>query len=116
MNTGWYQRHPSFTQRENITSPGGTTAAALFACEEGGLRTVFQKAVWAAYRSVVVISTTNFVLFYCFFVLFGSRSLEMGGNNSNVGPGRFQQHIQPTITMSKEIVAEMAQQLKSQDG
>lgn len=43
--------HPAYL-RENITSPGGTTAAALFACEEGGLRTVLQKAAWAAYRSV----------------------------------------------------------------
>lgn len=43
--------HPAFL-RENITSPGGTTAAALFACEEGGLRTVLQKAVWSAYRYV----------------------------------------------------------------
>lgn len=46
--------HPAYL-RENITSPGGTTAAALFACEEGGLRTVLQKAVWAAYRYVLII-------------------------------------------------------------
>ena len=29
---------------------GGTTAAAMYESEKGGLRTVFANAVWAAYR------------------------------------------------------------------
>lgn len=59
--------HPSMLKND-ITSPGGTTAAALYQLERGGMRTVFTDAVWAAYR----------------------RSRELGGLDSNVGPGRFQ--------------------------
>lgn len=44
----------------------GTTAAAMYTAERGGLRTVIADAAWSAYR----------------------RSLEMGGKDSNVGPGR----------------------------
>ena len=36
--------------RNQVTSPGGTTAAALHEMEKGGLRTVLAQAVWAAYR------------------------------------------------------------------
>jgi len=36
--------------RNQVTSPGGTTAAALQAMEKGGLRTVLSDGVWAAYR------------------------------------------------------------------
>lgn len=54
------------TLRHNVTSPGGTTASALYELEKGGFRTVVADAIWAAYR----------------------RSLELGGSNSNVGPGR----------------------------
>jgi len=36
--------------RQNVTSPGGTTAAALYELERGGLRTVLSDAIWAAYR------------------------------------------------------------------
>lgn len=36
--------------RNAVTSPGGTTAAALYELERGGLRTVLSDAVWAAYR------------------------------------------------------------------
>jgi pyrroline-5-carboxylate reductase len=53
------------TLKNDITSPGGTTAAALYAAERGGFRTVINDTVWAAYR----------------------RSLELGGKSSNVGPG-----------------------------
>ena len=49
-----------------VTSPGGTTASALYAFERGGYRTVIADAVWAAYR----------------------RALELGDKNPNVGPGR----------------------------
>ena len=36
--------------RNQVTSPGGTTAAALHEMERGGLRTVLSEGVWAAYR------------------------------------------------------------------
>ena len=52
--------------RNDITSPGGTTAAGLYTADDGALRTTIAKSVWAAYR----------------------RSLELGGKDSNVGPGR----------------------------
>ena len=57
----------SASMRANITSPGGTTAAALYSLERGGFRTVIADGLWSAYR----------------------RSLELGGGDSNVGPGRF---------------------------
>ena len=59
--------HPA-QLRNDITSPGGTTAAALYEMERGNFRNVVADSVWAAYR----------------------RSLEMGGKDSNVGPGRSQ--------------------------
>lgn len=62
---------PVETLRHNVTSPGGTTASALYALERGGFRTVVADAIWAAYR----------------------RSLELGDKNSNVGPGRAHLHI-----------------------
>ena len=52
--------------RNDITSPGGTTAAAIYAASQGGFNTTVSDTVWAAYR----------------------RSLELGGKDSNVGPGR----------------------------
>jgi pyrroline-5-carboxylate reductase len=36
--------------RNQVTSPGGTTAAALYHLEKGGLRTVISRAIWAAYQ------------------------------------------------------------------
>lgn len=36
--------------RNMVTSPGGTTAAALHALEKGGIRTVLADGVWAAYE------------------------------------------------------------------
>ncbi|KAL1515513.1 hypothetical protein AB1Y20_002135 [Prymnesium parvum] len=54
--------------RNDITSPGGTTAAAIYTADEGQFRTTIANAIWAAYR----------------------RSLELGGKDSNVGPGRSQ--------------------------
>ena len=41
--------HPA-QLRNQVTSPGGTTAAALHEMEKGGLRTVLSEGVWAAYR------------------------------------------------------------------
>ena len=42
-------RHPT-ELRNAVTSPGGTTAEALYQLEKGGLRTVLSKAIWAAYQ------------------------------------------------------------------
>jgi pyrroline-5-carboxylate reductase len=36
--------------RNMVTSPGGTSAEAIYQMEKGGLRTVFSRAVYAAYR------------------------------------------------------------------
>ena len=36
--------------KDMVTSPGGTSAAALHELESGRLRTVLSEAVWAAYR------------------------------------------------------------------
>tara|TARA_B110001452_G_scaffold38787_1_gene29650 strand:+ start:351 stop:1253 length:903 start_codon:yes stop_codon:yes gene_type:complete len=52
--------------RGDITSPGGTTASALYELERGGFRTTVSDGLWAAFR----------------------RSLELGGQDSNVGPNR----------------------------
>jgi pyrroline-5-carboxylate reductase len=36
--------------RNQVTSPGGTTAEALYHMEKGGLRTVISRGIWAAYE------------------------------------------------------------------
>ena len=36
--------------RNQVTSPGGTSAEALYHMEKGGLRTVLSRAIWAAYQ------------------------------------------------------------------
>jgi pyrroline-5-carboxylate reductase len=36
--------------RNQVTSPGGTSAEALYHMEKGGLRTVISRGVWAAYQ------------------------------------------------------------------
>ena len=36
--------------RNMVTSPGGTSAEALYQLEKGSMRTVLSKAVWSAYR------------------------------------------------------------------
>ncbi len=45
---GRSRQHPA-QLRNQVTSSGGTTAAALYQLEKGGLRTVISRAVWAAY-------------------------------------------------------------------
>jgi len=45
-------RHPA-TLRNEVTSPGGTSAEALYHMEKGGLRTVVSRAIWAAYQRAV---------------------------------------------------------------
>ncbi|MEP0762377.1 MAG: pyrroline-5-carboxylate reductase [Chloroflexota bacterium] len=39
--------------RNEVTSPGGTSAEALYQLEKGGLRTVISRAIWAAYQRSV---------------------------------------------------------------
>jgi pyrroline-5-carboxylate reductase len=43
------KKHPA-ELRNMVTSPGGTSAEAIYQMEKGGLRTVLSKAVWAAYQ------------------------------------------------------------------
>ena len=52
--------------RYDVTSPGGTTASAVYELEKGSYRTVINNSVWAAYR----------------------KTMELGGKDSRVGPGR----------------------------
>jgi pyrroline-5-carboxylate reductase len=47
-------RHPA-TLRNEVTSPGGTSAEALYHLEKGGLRTVISRAIWAAYQRSVIL-------------------------------------------------------------
>ncbi len=49
METG---KHPA-ELRNMVTSPGGTSAEAIYQMEKGSLRTVLSKAVWAAYQKAV---------------------------------------------------------------
>jgi len=46
------QMHPA-ELRNMVTSPGGTSAAALHELESGRMRTVLSEAVWAAFRRTV---------------------------------------------------------------
>ncbi len=43
------QKHPA-ELRNMVTSPGGTSAEAIYQMEKGSLRTVLSKAVWAAFQ------------------------------------------------------------------
>ena len=53
--------HPA-EMRNLVTSPGGTSAHALYQLEKGGFRSVLSKAVWAAYqRSVSLAALTSAV-------------------------------------------------------
>jgi pyrroline-5-carboxylate reductase len=46
---GQAERHPA-TLRNQVTSPGGTSAEALYYLEKAGFRTAISRAVWAAYQ------------------------------------------------------------------
>jgi pyrroline-5-carboxylate reductase len=48
------RKHPA-ELRNMVTSPGGTSAAAIYQMEKGGLRTVLSKAVWAAYQRATAL-------------------------------------------------------------
>ncbi len=47
-------KHPA-ELRNMVTSPGGTSAEAIYQMEKGTLRTVLSKAVWAAYRRATAL-------------------------------------------------------------
>lgn len=51
-------RHPA-TLRNMVTSPGGTSAAALYELEKGGFRTILSKAIFAAYRRSVELGEAS---------------------------------------------------------
>ncbi|HTP02009.1 MAG TPA: pyrroline-5-carboxylate reductase [Anaerolineales bacterium] len=46
------ERHPA-ALRNQVTSPGGTSAEALYYLEKAGFRTAISRAVWAAYQRSV---------------------------------------------------------------
>jgi pyrroline-5-carboxylate reductase len=51
-STSFYEqagRHPA-TLRNQVTSPGGTSAEALYYLEKAGFRTAISRAIWAAYQ------------------------------------------------------------------
>jgi pyrroline-5-carboxylate reductase len=50
--------HPA-EMRNLVTSPGGTSAHALYQLEKGGFRTLLSKAVWAAFQRSVSLSALN---------------------------------------------------------
>jgi pyrroline-5-carboxylate reductase len=45
--------------RDMVTSPGGTTAEALYELEKGGFRTVLEKAVYSAYKRTLYLKEIN---------------------------------------------------------
>lgn len=47
-------QHPA-ELKNLVTSPGGTTAEALYELEKGGFRTAVSKAVWAAYQRTLTL-------------------------------------------------------------
>lgn len=50
-------KHPA-ELRNMVTSPGGTSAEAIYQMEKGALRTVLSKAVWAAYQKSRLLGET----------------------------------------------------------
>lgn len=51
-------KHPA-ELRNMVTSPGGTSAAAIYEMEKGSLRTVLSKAIYAAYQRAVSLGQKN---------------------------------------------------------
>jgi pyrroline-5-carboxylate reductase len=49
-------KHPA-ELRNMVTSPGGTSAEAIYQMEKGSLRTVLSKAVWAAYQKAEALGS-----------------------------------------------------------
>jgi pyrroline-5-carboxylate reductase len=54
-SVGYYQHSESHVARlrNQVTSPGGTTAEAMYYLEKAGFRTAISRAVWAAYQRSV---------------------------------------------------------------
>lgn len=50
--------HPA-ELRNQVTSPGGTSAAALYQLEKGSVRTIISKAIWAAYNRSVELGQND---------------------------------------------------------
>jgi len=51
-------KHPA-ELRNMVTSPGGTSAEAIYQMEKGSLRTVLSKAVWAAFQRAESLGEKN---------------------------------------------------------
>jgi pyrroline-5-carboxylate reductase len=51
-SVAYYEHSPRHLARlrNEVTSPGGTSAAALYYLEKAGLRTALSRAIWAAYE------------------------------------------------------------------
>jgi len=45
--------------RNMVTSPGGTSADAIYQLEKGSMRTILSKAIWAAYQKSVLLGKQN---------------------------------------------------------
>jgi len=45
--------------RNMVTSPGGTSAEAIYQLEKGSIRTILSKAVWAAYQKSKLLGEAN---------------------------------------------------------
>ena len=52
------ETHPTIL-RNQVTSPGGTTAAGLFEMEKLGFRTAIAESVWAAYQRSIELGDDN---------------------------------------------------------
>jgi len=68
--------HPA-QLRNLVTSPGGTSAAAIYELERGRIRTVLSDAVWAAYRRTLELGER----------LELEASLETGSGNTSARAG-----------------------------
>jgi pyrroline-5-carboxylate reductase len=54
-SVAYYENSPRHLARlrNQVTSPGGTSAAALYYLEKAGVRTALSRAIWAAYERSV---------------------------------------------------------------
>ncbi|MBN1264587.1 MAG: pyrroline-5-carboxylate reductase [Anaerolineales bacterium] len=54
-SVAYYESHPNHMARlkNQVTSPGGTSAEALYYLEKAGFRTALSRAIWAAYERSV---------------------------------------------------------------
>ncbi|KAL3786641.1 hypothetical protein HJC23_006837 [Cyclotella cryptica] len=92
METG---EHPAVL-RNSVTSPAGTTASAIYELENGKFRTVIKdvslnsSCSQCSLEYVDLMFITKLIVLKAIWACY-RRSLEMGGQNSQVGPGR--QHI-----------------------